>query len=418
MAKPATDTRQSEAPPMDQARLEELGTELEGLVAELRARAERDGDARTADGLGLEAFTKLNERIDATERQMRELVKARRSPAAGDREIGDAAQREAHEAVMTYLRRGEQRLTTSQHEALERQQRALSVDSDPDGGYLVTPAMSARISEIVFETSPVRQVATVETIGTDALEGLFDGEEAGADWVGERGARPQTDTPKLGMWRIPTHELYAAPRATQKLLDDANVDIEAWLNRKVAERFARRENTAFVLGTGVNQPRGFMTYPAGTAARGQIEQLPSLAAGAIEPEAVWNMVYRIKPTYRQGATWAMNRATLGAIRTLRDDAGGAGTGQFMWAPGFGTTPSSLAGYPIAEFEDMASISAGNLVAAFGSFRQAYTIVDRVGVRVLRDPYTAKPYVEFYTTKRVGGDVINFEAIKILKIAAS
>lgn len=415
---PPAPNAQPEPTGPDHVKHAELTAELQKLVTELRTRAERDGDALKADGLAREAFDKLNARIDDAEAQLRDLVKANRSAAAGGRQPeGSAEERLARDAVVAYLRRGEQRLTTEQRDALERQQRALSVDSDPDGGYLVTPAQSNRISTIVFETSPMRALAAVETISTDALEGLYDGDEADAGWVGERSARTETATPQLGQWRIPVHELYAAPRATQKLLDDAAVDIEAWLARKVADKFARKENTAFVLGTGVGQPRGFLTYPAGTA-RGQIAQIPSLAAAAIEPEAIWNVVYALKSAYRQGAAWAMARATIGVIRTIRDDTGGAGTGQFMWAPGFGATPSTLAGYPIAEFEDIDAVAAGKLVAGFGSFREAYTIVDRIGIRVLRDPYTAKPYVEFYTTKRTGGDVINFEAIKILKIAES
>lgn len=394
--------------------------ELKALVAQLRAKADERGDAFKASGIDREAFGKINDRIDTLELELREAAKARRSGRSDDtstQDMTEKAQALARSAVIAYIRRGEQRLTADQRDALEKQERALSVDSDPNGGYVVTPEQSARISTIVYETSPMRSVATVETISTDALEGLYDGDEAEAGWVGERQARPETDTPQLGKWRIPVHEIYAAPRATQKLLDDAYIDIEAWLARKVSERFSRMENTAFVLGDGVGKPRGFLTYPdgTGTAPRGVIEQIPSLAAAGVAPEAIWNLVYGIKNAYRQGATWAMNRATIGAIRTIRE---GAGTGQFMWAPGFGGTPSQLAGYPIAEFEDMPDATSGEVAAAFGNFRTAYTIVDRIGIRVLRDPYTAKPYVEFYTTKRVGGDVINYEAIKLMDIAAS
>ena len=243
------------------------------------------------------------------------------------------------------------------------------------------------------------------------------GDEAAAAWVSERGSRAETATPQLGQWRIPTHELYANPRATQKLLDDSAVDIEAWLARKVADKFARTENLAFVNGNGIGQPRGFTTYADGTT-RGTIERIPSLDAATISAEGIINMVYSLKSAYRQGAVWVMNRATVGVIRTIRDESGGANTGQFMWQPGFGTQPPTLAGFPIIEFEDMDDIAGSAIVAGFGNFRQAYTIVDRLGIRVLRDPYSAKPHVEFYTTKRVGGDVLNFEAIKLMDIAAS
>jgi HK97 family phage major capsid protein len=391
-----------------------LQRELQDTIATLQARALEFGEWKKADGMARETFTKLNARIDELTDQLKATqAQALRTNVTSIQKDSDPAR----EVLVKYLRRGDQRLTAQERDVLEQHQKALSVDSDPDGGYLVTPQQSARIIEVVFETSPMRQIATVETISSDALEGLFDGDEAAAAWVAERGSRPETATPQLGQWRIPTHELYANPRATQKLLDDSAVDIEAWLSRKVADKFARTENLAFVLGTGVGQPRGIVTYPDGTT-RGTIERIPSLDAATIAAEGIYNVIYGIKNAYRTGAVWVMNRATVGVIRTIRDESGGAGTGQFMWSPGFGTQPATLAGYPIVEFEDMADISGGNIVAGFGNFRQAYTIVDRIGIRVLRDPYSAKPHVEFYTTKRVGGDVLNFEAIKLMDIAAS
>jgi HK97 family phage major capsid protein len=392
-----------------------LQRELQETIATLQQRATEFGEWRKADGLARETFTKLNARIDELTDQLKEtqaqaLRTTANAPIAKDSDP-------AREVLVKYLRRGEQRLTAHERDILEQHQKALSVDSDPDGGYLVTPQQSARIIEVVYETSPMRQVATVETISTDALEGLFDGDEAAAAWVAERGSRAETATPQLGQWRIPTHELYANPRATQKLLDDSAVDIEAWISRKVADKFARTENLAFVNGNGVGQPRGFTTYADGTT-RGTIERIPSLDAATIAAEGIYNIIYALKAAYRPGSVWVMNRATVGVIRTIRDESGGAGTGQFMWAPGFGNQPATLAGYPIVEFEDMADIAGGAVVAGFGNFRQGYTIVDRLGIRILRDPYSAKPHVEFYTTKRVGGDVLNFEAFKLMDIAAS
>lgn len=392
-----------------------LQRELQDTIATLQARATEFGEWRKADGMARETFTKLNQRIDELTDQLKETQAATLRTGMNQPVTKDSEP--AREVLVKYLRRGEQRLTTAERDILENHQKALSVDSDPDGGYLVTPQQSARIIEVVYETSPMRQVATVETISTDALEGLFDGDEAAAAWVSERGSRAETATPQLGQWRIPTHELYANPRATQKLLDDSAVDIEAWLARKVADKFARTENLAFVNGNGIGQPRGFTTYADGTT-RGTIERIPSLDAATISAEGIINMVYSLKSAYRQGAVWVMNRATVGVIRTIRDESGGANTGQFMWQPGFGTQPATLAGFPIVEFEDMADIAGGAVVAGFGNFRQGYTIVDRLGIRVLRDPYSAKPHVEFYTTKRVGGDVLNFEAFKLMDIAAS
>ena len=399
------------------AERQELETELREAIAALRTRADEFGNWKEADGLTRESFTKLNARIDELQDGLKDIEKRALRTTNGADDTPDGEHVAAKAALLKYLRKGEQRLNTAEFAALEGMQKALSVDSDPDGGYVVTPEMSNRIIEVVYETSPIRQIATVETIGTDAMEGLYDGDEAGAGWVSERGSRSETDTPQLGQWRIPVHEVYAAPRATQKFLDDANMNVEAWLNRKVADRFARRENTAFVLGTGVGQPRGFMTYASGST-RGTIERVNSGDGTHMVPKAVFDVLYALKNPYRTGAVWVMNRATVGYIRTMRDESGGAGTGDFLWQPGLQAgQPALLAGYPIVEAEDMANLGTGsNLPIAFGNFREAYTIVDRVGIRVLRDPYSNKPYVEFYTTKRVGGDVVNFEAIKIMVVA--
>jgi len=398
------------------AERQELETELRDAIAALRANADELGSWKEADGLAREQFTKLNARIDEIQDSLRDVEgRALRSTAGSDDEPAEDKHAIEKAALLKYLRKGEQRMSGAEFAALEGMQKTLSVDSDPDGGYVVTPEMSARIIEVVYETSPIRQIATVETIGTDTLEGTFDGDEAGAGWVSERGTRSETDTPELGQWRIPVHEMYAAPRATQKLLDDANMNVEAWLNRKVADRFARLENTAFVAGTGVGQPRGFTTYGDGTT-RGTIEQIPSLDANYLEPEAVINIMYALKNAYRTGSVWVMNRSVVGYIRTLRTHDS---EGDFLWQAGYGTQPPTILGYPIVEAEDMDDLGTGtNLPIAFGNFRDAYTIVDRVGIRVLRDPYSNKPYVEFYTTKRTGGDVVNFEAIKLMDVAAS
>jgi HK97 family phage major capsid protein len=395
-----------------------LHGELQDLVAQMRARVNDEGAEGTASGLTVEMYKKMDARIDQLHDELNAVQKAAlRTKQAGNED--ETAERKLEKsAFIQALRKGEDKLTGENRAAFERLQKRLSVDSDPDGGFVVTPEFSSRISTVVFETSPVRQVATVETISTDALEGLFDGDEATVGWVSEQQARPETATPQIGLWRIPTHEMYANPFATQKLLDDAFLDMEGWLAGKVADRFARFENSAFVNGNGVGKPRGFLTYPDG-ANRGQIEQVATGSVGApfLTAEGLISIVYSLKSAYRQGAVWAMNRGTVGAIRRIRDDSGAAaGTGQFMWQPGFGTQPQTLAGYPIVEMEDMPDLAGGALSYAFGNFAAAYTIVDRQGVRILRDPYSNKPFVSFYTTKRVGGDVINFEAVKIGVVA--
>lgn len=300
--------------------------------------------------------------------------------------------------------------------------KALSVGTDPDGGYRVHPDMSGRVVEQVFESSPMRAWASIQMISTDALEGVFDDDEAGSGWVGETAARPDTDTPEIGVWRIPVHELYAKPKATQKLLDDAEIDMEAWLARKVADKFARDESTAFVTGNGIGKPRGFVTYDdyavAGTYERGAMEQFDTGVNGAFAAapnggDVLINAIYGLKQQYRNNGTWYMNRDTLSLTRKLKDS-----DGAYLWSPGIAAgQPSFLLGYPTASFEDMASPATGSLSMAFGDMRQTYQIVDRFGMRTLRDPFSAKPFVEFYTTKRVGGDVLNFEAMKLINFKA-
>jgi HK97 family phage major capsid protein len=298
------------------------------------------------------------------------------------------------------------------------ERKALSVGSDPDGGYVVHPDMSGRIVQKVFETSPMRAYASVQVISTDALEGLFDLNEAGSGWVGETEARAETTTPQLGKWRIPVHELYAKPKATQKLLDDAAINMEAWLASKVAEKFARDESTAFVSGNGVNRPRGFLTYAAGTTIPGQIEQFPTAVNGAFAAnpgglDKLIDALYGLKAPYRANAYWFMTRSVTALARKLKDS-----DGQYQWQPSNQAgQPATLLGYPAAAFEDLEALGTTSLSMAVGDMREAYQIVDRIGIRTLRDPYSAKPYVEFYTTKRVGGDVVNFEAIKIIRFGA-
>lgn len=314
-----------------------------------------------------------------------------------------------------YLRRGDREIDV----------RSMSVGSDPDGGYLVTPDVSGRIVKRVYETSPIRQIANVQTIGTDKLEGLRDIDEAsGGGWVAETGGRTATTTPQIGKWDIPVHEQYENPGATQKLIDDASINVEAWLAGKVADRISRRSNTAFVTGNGVGKPRGFASYTtAATAdasrAWGILEHVFTGTSGGFGTtsngsDKLISVVHSLKAHYRAKAQWVMSRLTVGEARKIKD-----ATGAYVWLPSMvAGQPSTLLGYGVTEAEDMAAIGADSLSIAFGDFDAGYQVVDRIGIRVLRDPYTNKPYVHFYTTARVGGDVIDFEAIKFLKFGTS
>lgn len=299
--------------------------------------------------------------------------------------------------------------------------KALSVGSDPDGGFAVPPDMGGRIVSLILETSPMRQAANVVTIGTDALEGVNDLSDATSGWVGETESRPETTSPKIGEWRIPVFEQYAEPRATQKLLDDAMFNVEDYLAAKIADRLSRMENAAFINGNGNKKPRGILTYAAGTPSSSNfsvVEQVPTGAAGAFaafDPgDALINLVYTLKSSYREKAVFMMKRATLAEVRKLKD-----GQGNYLWQPDFQMKQGgTLLGFNVVEAEDMPAIAADSLSVAFGDFNAGYQIVDRQGIRILRDAFTAKPYVKFYTTKRVGGDIVNFEAIKLLKFAAA
>ena len=310
----------------------------------------------------------------------------------------------------TYIRKGDNaflRKMGLQGSGPTLETKLMSVDRDPGGGYWVTPEMSSRIVTIVFETSPIREFATVENIASDQLELIADENQAGFGWVAEQADRPETTTPDIAMRVIHAHEQYAEPRVTQKLLDDAGFNVENWLMQKVAERFARAESTAHVLGTGVGQPRGFTTYADGTST-GQVEQVNSGSSGVVVADGLFDLVYSLKSPYLRRARFMMARLTIRDVRKLKD-----GESRYLWEPNFQVgQPPMLVGYPVSQADDMAAISAGSLSIAFGDFATAYTIVDRMGVRTLRDPYTAKPFIKLYTTRRTGGDVVNFEAIKL------
>jgi len=299
----------------------------------------------------------------------------------------------------------------------DAERKTLSVGQDSQGGYYVYPDLSGRIVAKVFETSPMRAYAQVQTIGTDALEGYYDNDEVGFGWVSELESRPTTSTPASGKYRIPVHEMYAQPEASQNILDDAIVDLESWLDGKIAEKFARAENEAFVIGTGTDRPRGFLTYPDGTDLTNSVKRFKTTVNGAFAAapnggDVLISALYDLKAQYKANATWFMNRATTALTRKLKDS-----DGSYLWSPGIAAgQPASLLGYSTASFEDMPDPATGSLSIAVGDMRAAYQIVDRIGIRMLRDPFTAKPKILFYATKRTGGDMLNGEAIKFIEFA--
>ena len=311
------------------------------------------------------------------------------------------------------LREGKENLTPDEV-------KTLSVGSDPDGGYYVTPDVSGRIVTQVYESSPIRQIASAQTISTDALEGIEDLDEAGAGYAGEHATSGNTDTPQVGKWRIPVYWIDTEPKATQQLLDDAMVDIEAWLSGKVSDKFARFENAEFV--TGTSKIRGLTSYTTALDSGagvtwGTVGHVISGASGdfdATNPgDRLHDLVGALKNEYLTSARFLTRRSVITKIRKFKD-----GQGNDLWQPSFVIgQPESLVGYPITRAEDMPALGANSLSLAFGDFGRGYQIVDRQGVRVMRDPFTSKPYVKFYTTKRTGGGVVNFEAFKVMKFTA-
>lgn len=312
------------------------------------------------------------------------------------------------------------------HGDLERlsadERKALSAGSDPDGGYLLPTPTVGRIVQKVYAQSVMRQLADVQTISTDAIEGIVDNGEAGAGWTSETGTRSETTTPTVGKWRIEAHEMYAEPRVTQKLLDDAAVDVETWLGGKVADKFARIEGTAFWNGNGSGQPRGLATYTTvatgdDSRAWGQFEHVKSGANGdfhTTKADPLQDLIGAMRDQYLAGASFAMRREVRTKIRKMKE----ATSDRYLWEPSLQAgQPDRLLGYPVRIDQFMPALTTDSLSLAFGDFREAYLIVDRLGIRILRDPFTAKPYVKFYTTRRVGGGAVNFEAVKFLKFAS-
>lgn len=290
--------------------------------------------------------------------------------------------------------------------------------NNPDGGYWLREEFANFTVDRLFETSRMRQIANVMTITGESIQIIVDDNEAEGQWVGEVDARPETATPQIGKNTIFAHELAANPKASQRMLDDAGFDIETWLMNKVADIFGRMENTAFVTGDGSKKPRGFLDYPAwavpGTYQRNALEQLDSGTNGTFDGDNLIDLQNSLLEGYQPNAVWTMQRALWADVMKAKDS-----TGQYLLNPLVLAQGAAriLLGAPVLFFADMPAAATDSLSIAYGDFRKGYTILDRIGIRVLRDPYTNKPFVLFYTTKRVGGDVTNYQSIKILKLAA-
>lgn len=305
---------------------------------------------------------------------------------------------------------------------LNDETKALQAGVDSDGGYLLPPPMMGRIVQKVYELSPLRSMFSVVQISGNDIEGIEDLEEAASGgWVTETQARTETNTPKVGRWRIEAHEEYASPKITQRLLDDNAFDAEGWLANKVGNKFARTEAAAFVTGTGVGQPRGFTSYPEaqtadGSRGWGTMESVKTGASGAFhttQADPLFDLIAAFKPVYLNRARWLTNRQMLALVRKLKEATSDA----YLWQPGLQAgVPDRLLGYEVMLSQDVPAPAAGSLSMALGDFAECYTVVERIGIRTMRDPYTEKPFIKFYSTRRVGGGVLNTEAVKFLKLS--
>ena len=313
--------------------------------------------------------------------------------------------------VARYLRRGEQAGV---------ELKSFSGASGPEGGFAVPQEIDALIGATLKDISPIRSIATVVQTGTAGYRKLVTTGGTPSGWVSETAGRPETDTPDFNEIAPPSGELYANPAASQAMLDDAAFDVEAWLADEIAREFARAEGAAFISGSGVNQPRGFLNAAVtdesdDVRAFGSLQYVPSGVAGDFSgADVLVDLVHTLRPAYRQGAAFVMNSATLAQIRKFK-----TADGAFLWQPSLASgQPATLLGYPVVEAEDMPDIAADSLAIAFGNFRAGYLIAERRATHILRDPFTNKPFVHFYATRRVGGQLMNSEAIKLMQFSAS
>ncbi len=337
------------------------------------------------------------------------LAAARPTLESGEKSMGHP---QAVAFVDQYLRQGN-----------DQEIKSLTGARGSDGGYAVPRHIDAMIGKTLTDISPIRSLATVVQTGSSGYRKLVTNGGTPSGWVSERAARPETNTPKFNEISPPTGELYANPAASQAMLDDAAFDVQNWLTDEIAREFARAEGSAFVNGSGVNQPRGFLNEAISDAedADRNFGTLQYIATGSDgdfgsdnPQDHIIDLVHSLGASYRQGAAFVMNSSTLAHIRKFKTS-----DGAFLWHPSLAAgQPDTLLGYPVVEAEDMPDVAANSLSIAFGNFRNGYLIAERNATQILRDPFTNKPFVHFYAAKRIGGQVMNSEAIKLLKFSAS
>ncbi|MFT4913441.1 MAG: HK97 family phage major capsid protein [Brevundimonas sp.] len=415
------ETKQAPATPEARAAMHEMMAAFEAFKGANDARLDEIERKAAADPLLEAKVARIDQAVASAQARLDRVVsEARRPVIGGEGTSAPTASRspspfhgeETKAAFDGYLK-------TGSIGGLELKT-GLSTAAD-SGGYVVPPETERAIDRRLMAGSPMREIAMVRTIGAGVFRKPVSTAGVTAGWVAETAPRPETDPATLALLEFPAADLYASPAATQSLLDDAMINLDEWLAAEVEDAFAAQETTAFVSGDGINKPKGFLSYDIVAEAGhgwGEIGYVASGAAGAFAAsnpaDRLIDLVYAPKARYRPNGRFVMNRRTVSTVRKFKD-----ADGNYIWQPATraGET-ASLLGYPVTEIETMPDIAADSAAIAFGDFQRGYLIVDRAGVRVLRDPYSAKPYVLFYTTKRVGGGVQNFDAIKVMKFAVS
>lgn len=388
---------------------------FEGFKEANDERLEQLEKRMTSDVVTEEKVSRINRVVDEQKRHLDALVLKNQRPSLGGGGVQGPAQLEHKEGFDAYIRSGQD----AGLRLLE--EKALSIGSDPDGGYLVPGEVATEVGKRLAKLSPIRSIASVREVSSAMFKKPFAQTGPAVGWVGETAIRPQTDTPTLAELQFPTMELYAMPAATSSLLEDSAVDIDVWLTQEVETAFAEQESAAFINGDGINKPAGFLTVPTvdeSSWSWGSLGYIPTGTDGALDAsdgsDVLIDTVYALKAGYRQNASWVMNRKTQAELRKLKD-----ADGNYLWqAPAAAQARANLLGFEVVEAEDMPDIASDVTALAFGDFRRGYLVVDRSGVSVLRDPYSAKPYVLFYTTKRVGGGIQDFDAIKLVKFGSA
>ncbi|WP_120500957.1 phage major capsid protein [Roseovarius sp. EL26] len=377
-------------------------------VAEVKAAIE--GFTNDFSGFRADIMTRLQQQEKKMTRMERKSM-AQMRPVLSCAAEGDAPHEKAFDA---YLRTGDDDALRG----LELEGKALNTAVAGDGGYLVDPQTSEVIRSVLASTASIRAISNVVQVEATSYDVLIDHTDVGHGWATETGSVTEGATPTIDRIAIPLHELSALPKASQRLLDDSAFDIESWLAGRIADKFARAEAGAFIAGDGVDKPKGMLNHPTvdnDSWTWGNLGYVPTGAVGDFNgSDAIVDLVYALGAQYRANGTFVMNSKTAGAVRKLKD-----ADGRFLWSDGLAAgEPARLMGYPVLIAEDMPDMAADAMAMAFGDFSAGYTVAERPDLRVLRDPFSAKPHVLFYATKRVGGDVSDFAAIKLLKFATS